>query len=193
MYPINRLIRIAFCLTLIGVNFSCLSAQSQDFKWPWEQQQQQQQQQQPTVSPFLSNLRKTAQERAKQQANSKAADEARWKAYLDDCIRKCISPMDKQTYLKSTANPQQNASGDQGWNALKNAMGKTASTSEHMRGYNGNQAYMGPGRAGTDVTGGSRYQGSYDGTGSLGNDGQYTRQMPAQQQYNDPGYRTPSN
>lgn len=175
----------ASCLLVFALacNYSCPSAYAQSwpwetgFKWPWEQPPP------PTPSPFLQNLNKAARERAKAESNQQANDEARWNAYLQECIKNCVSPMDKQQYLKQTANPQQHGTPDQGWNTLKNALGQTGSTSDHMRGYNGNQAYMGPGRAGTDVTGGSEYHGSFDGTGSLANDGQTTRTMPTNVQW----------
>jgi len=144
------------------------------FKWPWEQQAPQ------NTSGSPLNWNKRLLDQAKQQEEQKKKQEEamrKWQEELNKAICNGTSPPPKPT-----VNPEQKGQSNT-WKNFTNSLGQTDSTSGHMRGYDGNQAYMGPGRAGTYVDGGSAYHGSYDGTGILADDGRTTRTMPRNVQW----------
>lgn len=134
-------------LLLLTYTYNCSSAQAQTkypwdagFKWPWENSPPPTQ----TPPPVTPSWRSTLLQRAKQKAEAEKKRQEEMQKYINQGICPPIQ----------TANPAQSGKSNE-WKNFTNSLGRTDSTSGHMRGYNGNQAYMGPGRAGTYVDGGS--------------------------------------
>jgi len=127
--------------------YNCPSAYAQfkfpwdaGFKWPWDNSPPPAQ----TPPPVTPTWRSVVLQRAKQKAEAEKKRQEEMQKYINQGLCPPIQ----------TANPNQTGKSND-WKNFTNALGRTDSTSGHMRGYDGNQAYMGPGRAGTYVDGGS--------------------------------------
>ncbi|MBX9877383.1 MAG: hypothetical protein K2Y22_02910 [Candidatus Obscuribacterales bacterium] len=113
----------------------------QGFKWPWENNP-------PPPPPPVNNSPLNWNKRPLQKAKEQTDAEKQRQKQMQDMINQGLCPPIQ------TANPDQKGKNNE-WNTFKNSLGQTDSTSGHMRGYDGNHAYMGPGRAGTYTDGGS--------------------------------------
>lgn len=138
-------------LLLIVCTCNCPSAQAQTkmpwdegFKWPWDQQTPQ-----PPPPPPPPPVAPAWRQQILDRAKKRAEQEKKRQQDMMQC-----PPV-------TTANPDQRGQSND-WKNFTNALGRTDSTSGHMRGYDGNQAYMGPGRAGTFETGGSHVTSTAD-------------------------------
>lgn len=124
--------------------------------------QQQQQQQQPSFNWLIKDQ---AQVNAEKQRQQRKQQEQQASLLPNYCPVQIV-------------NPQMRGSNNEA-KTFGNAFGQTASTHEHMSNYNANQRYSG--NMPTYKEGGTRYGGSYSGTGAMGQDSgavPLTREMP---------------